>query len=260
MRLLLILLVFTSPFAAAFTVRYPTPPIENDVRAEFAREMTELALSKGAEPWTFVFNGLPMERARMEHELARGETVNVLMLPGRPTYDEKYLKVPVALDKGLLGLRVGLVMKDQKDIFEQIYTLEQLRALTVCSNKTWSVTKIFRDNNLPIIESTEFRHNFRQLMAKRCHYFSRGLSEIEHELEEYSEEFPGMTIDPYVVVNSDLAFYLYVSSRHPELHEALSDGLEKAKKDGSFDLLFDKYFGSTVQSLNLHGRTQIDLD
>lgn len=239
---------------------YPTPPIDGDVRAVFALDMVKMALSKQDASWVARLNGPAMERGRMEAELEKGTLINVLMLPKNAEYDKRFLKVRHNLDKGLLGYRVALVHQDNLNLFQSVETLKQLRELTVCASRKWSITKLFRSNSLPTLEQSEFRHNFLHLNLKHCDYLSRGLSEVLLEYSEYADEFKSIAIDPYITISSDQGYYLYVSPRHPDLHAALELGFEKANKDGSFERLFQQYYGATLTSLNFHERRVIKLE
>ena len=258
----LVLIMTTSALASSTEVVFPRPPVEIDARASYAQSVIELALSKTTEEYGeahFRYSDTPMERKRMELSVEQGDFANVLMVPGSNDFDERYILVPIPIDRGLLGYRVSLIHKESRNRFEGVKTLEALRRNRACLGEHWKITRIFEHNDLPVITDPQFKSLFRLLNHQRCEYFSRGIGEIIVEIDHWTREYPDLAVEPHVVLRTPQAFYLYVSRKHPQVAERLLMGLERAIEDKSFHALFQKRFSGDFETLGLSRRTTINL-
>jgi ABC-type amino acid transport substrate-binding protein len=67
-------------------------------------------------------------------------------------------------------------------------------------------------------------------------------------------------IDPQLLIIYPTATWFYVAKDNTALADALLQGLQQAEQDGSFDKLFQRYFGDALQRLQLEKRTRIMLE
>ena len=245
--------------AAGLKVQYPEAEKGADARSLLAKTMVELALKNQNQEWQFAFFPTEMERQRMEHELESGRTINVLLLPGTDDYDQRYLIVPIPVDRGLLGMRISFVSSQKVNRLQEVQTLADLQQHKICTGKKWNITKAFVHNKIPVMTSNEYRRNFTNLVRGGCLHFSRGLSEIEQEFNNFSGDYQDLAVDPYVLLSLPLAYYLYVSPAHPELHKAISEGLQNAVDNGQFFEVFDELFATQIERLGLENRRTIPL-
>lgn len=258
-----ILLLYSVPARAMDTVVMYPRAVEGDIRATYARAFTELALQKtetAEKDWQFLFSGLEMERSRMEFELSKGERVNLLLLPGNVTHDQKYRRIDHKLDRGLAGKRVFLIRRDRQHLFSLINNLNDLRRLSFVSGSKWNITRMMEQANLDILKWPSYQGMFAVLAAGRVDGFSRGVNEALPELAQNSEKHPDIVIEKQLLLETDLAFYLYAAPQHAVLANRIEKGLAAAKTDGSFDRVFQETFAKGLDKLDLANRTKITLD
>ena len=62
-----------------------------------------------------------------------------------------------------------------------------------------------------------------------------------------------------MVLHYPTAYYFYVHKDNQALADDIAAGLERAIADGSFDALFDRYYGEVVRHANLSNRRVFDL-
>lgn len=249
--------------AFAHEAVYPQTFVHNDPRGLYAKAVIELALSKTQDefgPAAFQFSKRPMERKRMEIEVERGINANVIMLPGNNGYDARFILVPIPIDKGLLGVRIGFVNRAMPDVLKGIASLADLKRLKACLGTNWNITEIFEFNQLPVQKSYKYEDLFHLIDKQRCDYFSRGVNEVFAEYNEMSGKYPNILIDRNLILRTPIAFYLYVSKLYPALAERLHRGLEMAYVDGSFDALFLEKMGDVIDKIRLQERTVVTLD
>lgn len=240
-------------------IHYPLTVEGGDAHTLIVETMIELALKNQQTPWSLEFLHLPMERVRQEAELAKGKFINVLMLPGSNTYDERFLLVPIPIDRGLIGLRLSFVRASERDQLKSVTNKNDLQTSVVCADKNWSVTKVFQENEIPVFKTNQYRQNFAALIRDKCDHFSRGVIEIEEEFELFSENYPDMVIDQHIALQIPMAFYLYVSPQYPKVHKALIDGLTAAVESGEFIRVFNEIYDVKIQRLGMASRIIIPL-
>jgi hypothetical protein len=250
--------------AAAMDVVKPFRAESDLVRYAFHYELLDQVLQRtvgdyGAysmQPYT-----APISSARGHQEAVRGELLNLLISDaGHKIIDEGMIPIPFPLDKGLLGYRVSLIRKENQAKIDQVKTLDDLRALKVGQGGGWGDVKIFEHNRVPIELSSTYEGVFAMLMRGRFDLFPRGATEVVQEMAAYGPQYPDLTIERHLLIKYPYAQFFYVSKSSPHLAKRLADGLEKMRRDGSFDALFNKHFARTLGTLGLPERTVIELE
>jgi hypothetical protein len=61
------------------------------------------------------------------------------------------------------------------------------------------------------------------------------------------------------VIHYPAAYYFYVRKGDKQLAKDIQIGLERAIADGSFDEIFDRYFGEKIKRLNMENRRIIPI-
>ena len=168
-----------------------------------------------------------------------------------------YLPVKVPIYKGLIGWRLALVTQAKQQIFADVTTLAELRQYNPGQRLNWSDYKIFKENGFTITSGASPRALAEMLVLDRFDFYPRAVIEIEMEQREYR----GMNIvrDPHLLILYKSAYVFYVAKDNVELAKVLTDGLHKAKADGSFDRLFERHFKALFERLDLPSRRIIEL-
>lgn len=92
---------------------------------------------------------------------------------------------------------------------------------------------------------------FNMLRKKRFDCFLRSVIEVEDELRQHP--------DLALVFRYPLALLFFVSPNYPELAQRIKLGLQRARKTGDFDRIFEEGFGSTIRRLKLDERVRLEL-
>lgn len=173
---------------------------------------------------------------RLRTALNQGK-VDVIWTPTSPEFEQQMLPVRVSLLKGLNDFRLLLIRKDQQAIFSQIRSLDDLRKLKGGMSSHWTDARVMRDNNLPLVEVVGYGRLFKMLAAGRFDYFSRGLYQIQSEVNFYPEL--QLQIEQDLILSYPNKVYFFVNRDNHALAERIETGLKLAQKDGSFDQLFN---------------------
>ncbi|BDQ37579.1 hypothetical protein SYK_19390 [Pseudodesulfovibrio nedwellii] len=190
--------------------------------------------------------------------LETGE-LSVLWLVRSQKRDKRYFPVPVKLTNGMIGKRVLLVPRDQKEDYKDVKTLRDFKELGKIGGfgTQWFDVGVWKANDLPYLEVTQWRLLYRMVAdeSRGVDYFSRGINEVMDEVENHSE----LVIEPHIMLVYNRDFIFYVSPTRPQLAETLRSALEEARDSGLVDQLIKKHWGKTFELLQPETRTIIPL-
>ncbi len=223
--------------------------------------LLELALRKTNTQWDAArIKELPyrLEDKRLRTGLMQG-MVDVLWTPTSAEFEQQLLPVRISLLKELNNYRLLLIRKDEQPIFSAIQSLADLRQLKGGMSSQWTDAKIMEHNNLPLAQVVGYGKLFKMLAAKRFDYFSRGLYQIQSEVNFYPEL--ELQIEQDLMLSYPNEVYFFVNKNNPDLAKRLEAGLKIAQRDGSFDQLFNSIprYQWGMALLKKHQRRVIEL-
>jgi hypothetical protein len=251
-----VLLLVVHGAAADEVVRFPRPEFEGDRRSEYALQLLKLALSKVGPEYRVEFAELPMNQDRAVLELEAGRVIDVAPLPSSAEREARLLAVRIPINKGVLGLRLGLVRKGDAALLADVKTLDDLKQVRLAQGQGWPDVEILRANGLSVIAAPSYEGLFKMLVGNRFDYFPRSALEI---WDEQARNADTMEIDPHIALHYYYDAYYMLNRANTRLAEIIRQGLEKAIADGSADRLFDQYYGERMRQANLDKRVIIEL-
>lgn len=144
--------------------------------------------------------------------------------------------IRVPLFKGLLGMRVLFIRKEDQFVFDKIKTLDDLRDLVAGQGAHWPDTKILRDNGLRVVTAMESKSLLKMLNAKRFDYFPRGVVEAWYESDINNDR--SLTVEKNILLVYPSDLYFYVTADNKELAQRIEKGLKILIDNGEFDRYF----------------------
>ena len=257
-RLLILFISQTLLWAESLAAEEPlvVRHYQHQERYEFGRAVLELALSKISKPYVIE------DPINQDVNEGRGE---LLLLKNRydlewiSASDErecKLIAIKIPLYRGILGLRLLLVRKEDHEKISRIKTIQELRHYTGGHGLHWQDLPIYFENELPVHANVKYEALFEQLKRKRFDYFHRGINEV---WEEYERHKDSLSIADNIMLFYPHPIYFYVSPNRPLLAEDLKNGLLKSLDDGSFRKLFIKFHGDKINRAQLDKRNIIKL-
>jgi hypothetical protein len=203
-----------------------------------------------------------MSSQRIAQELLMpGGRINIIARATSPELEKNFLPVRLPIDRGLLGYRIFLVREADLPRFAAVRTLDDLRKLRVGQGKDWIDVPILSKGGFNVVEGSSYRGLFAMLDAGRFDFFSRGIDEAGREFQERQASYPTMAIEPTLLLEYPLPLYFFLR-RDDEgrmLAQRIEAGMEMMIKDGSLNLLFQKYKGESIRSGALHKRRVLHL-
>lgn len=163
---------------------------------------------------------------------------DVIWLVSTDVRERQLLPIRTPLLKGLSGYRSLMIRKDKQSLFNTIKTEQQLALLSAGQGADWPDTAILQHNGYNVVPVSNFLALFDMLEDDRFDYFPRGVTEIAAELKHYVDK--PLAVEANFMLYYPSPVYFFVCPQKPELARRISQGIEQAIVDGSFDRLFEQ--------------------
>ena len=97
-------------------MRFPKPEFDGDRRYDYALQLLQLALSKTGTEYRIEAAEFAMNQERQVLEIEAGRTIDVGPIPSSAEREARLLPIRIPVNKGMLGWRLGLIRKGDKDL------------------------------------------------------------------------------------------------------------------------------------------------
>jgi ABC-type amino acid transport substrate-binding protein len=251
-------LILQSAAACADTViHYPRPETGADHLSQYPLRLLQQALHGAERDYRVELYPVRMQQARALLRLENSEGIDVVTTMTSAEREARLQPIRIPLDKGVWGLRLLLINKASAGKFAAIASAAQLKPLLAGQGSNWPDTAILRGNGMRVYGAPAgYEVLYRMLETGNIDYFPRSVTEIwgEHQLHR-----DALMIEPALVLRYRTAVYFFVRKSDTRLAADLQNGLERMLADGSFEKLFQKFFGEQIRRAALKDRRVIDL-
>jgi hypothetical protein len=237
-------------------IRLARPAFHVDPKKWYPLHLLEAAIRASEEPGTVrVVDRMTDSRALIELSVPEGQVDVVVGMPSQER-DEKLLRVPVPLYKGLFGLRLLVVRRGEAANWRAVRDLPSLRAKLLLQGADWPDTSIMSANGLQLRTAAKVPQLYEMLLRGEGDAFPRGATEAAGEVvwqEQRVEIVPGLGLR----YHTDLFFY--VRRHDTPLAQQLQRGLLALNRSGALDRLLLDHHGEDLRVADLRGRRWIEL-
>ena len=251
-----LLLMWHAAAPATEVVRFPKPEFEGDHRYDYALQLLQLALSKSGVDYRIQLAEFSMNQERQVVEIEAGRNLDVGPIPSSAEREARLLPIRIPVNKGVLGWRLGLIRKGDEHLIEGVNTLDELKGVRLAQGQEWPDTQILQANGIPVITAPKYEGLFKMLAGKRFDYFPRSVMEI---WDEQALNAATLEVEPHLALHYFYDAYFMVNRKNSKLAQDIQDGLERSIADGSFDKIFQQYYGERLRKAHLETRTVIEL-
>lgn len=162
------------------------------------------------------------------------------------------LPIRFPIDKGLLGMRLLLIHKSQAGRFRGIVRVEDIKSMLAGQGSDWPDTQILRNNGFRVYTTANYAGLFQMLGNARIDYFPRSITEVWAEAERYAAA--GLIVEPTLMLRYPTASYFFVNRHRAKLAADIAAGLDAMQADGSFDKLFQQFYGDVTKRASIGSR------
>ncbi len=264
LQVLLCCLCFNA-HAADMRLVYPRYFTVQDSTGDYDWIVLRAALEKTAArfgPYKLAPSKEPLSVARLLQEMSYPEgSINVFARATDPELEKKYTTIPIPIDRGLMGMRLLVVRKDDLPRFAAIRTLDELKRLSAGQGKGWIDADVLAAAGIGVVEAPRADALYAMLEAGRFDFFPRALDEAPREFEMQHKTRPSITIEPTLMLRYTLPRYFFVrrDADGDKLAVRIKAGMEMMVQDGSLAALFRQYKGPLIERAAIGKRHIIDL-
>ncbi|WP_246261177.1 transporter substrate-binding domain-containing protein [Alteromonas ponticola] len=256
---LVVCLLPLSAMSATWSLTYPRPIEEGDLRDEYPLALLTLALEKTGVKYSL----LPSERILLQgkalRQLKENREINVMWSMTDLQRERDLLPIRIPIGKGLIGWRVFLIAKNAQPLFDDVTSLQDLITLNPVQGEEWPDTKILQANGFNVVTVKDHKRGFSAVTTNRAHFFPRSVIEILQELKIPSIANELM-LEANLAIHYPTAMYFFVNKGNTTLARLIETGLQRAIVDGSFDALFLSSYEETLKRLDLDNRRVFHLE
>ncbi len=246
-------------YSATWSLTYPRPIEEGDLRDEYPLALLTLALEKTGVKYTLLPSDRILLQGRALRQLKENREINVMWSMTDTQREKDLLPIRIPIGKGLIGWRVFLIPKSTQSRFDSVSSLQQLISLNPVQGEEWPDTKILQANGFNVVTVKDHKRAFDAVTTNRAHFFPRSVIEVQQELKVPSVANELMVEDG-LAIHYPTAMYFFVNRGNTTLARLIETGLQRAIDDGSFDALFLSSYEETLKHLNVENRKVFHLD
>ncbi|WP_256772279.1 amino acid ABC transporter substrate-binding protein [Alteromonas stellipolaris] len=144
--------------------------------------------------------------------------------------EKQHRAIRIPIMGGFFGKRIMLIRANDNR-FDAPLSLESLKSMRAVQGYDWPDTRIFRHNNIPVLETT-YQASFRIVAEGFADMFPRSVMEIQYELDKQPDST--LKIEPHLLVSYDSPLFYFVASDQEALANRISEGLTILLASGEF--------------------------
>jgi hypothetical protein len=255
--LCLIFVLSASAVAGSIVVVYPRAEDQSDARAIYPVKVLEMALRHVGKDYVVKPSDVAMLQGRALTQLRVNKNIDVLWTVPSAAREGGLVRIPIPLDKGLIGWRLLLLKRQNLEEFAHLRLPDELQARIAGQGHDWPDTEILRTNGYKVDGVVGYESLFKTLALGSIDYFPRSVMEIWAEVDSHKAQ--GIVIEPTIVLHYPSAFYFYVNKSNVVLAVDIEAGMEKIIADGTLDKLFHQTFDSSLNKAKLQTRRVVEL-
>lgn len=244
--------------AAATVVRFPRSDGPEPKAEHYPVRLLRMALARSSGDYALQAAGPLMRQSRALLELQHARTIDVMWTMTSQQREKDLLPIRIPLDRGLIGWRLLLIRAHDLARFKALRQVADLRALEALQGHDWPDTDILRANGFRVQTASAYNGMFQMLASGRVDYFPRATFEIWDEAAQHARN--GLVVAPGLALHYPSAFYYFVNKANAALAADIESGIKRMLADGSYDRLFEAYYGKLVSRAALPGRRVFNLE
>lgn len=204
-----------------------------------------------------------MTEERQLRELAKKDSkLNVMIRETNKEFEKKFLPIRVPIDRNLIGYRVLLIDKKNKDLFKNVNTIEDLKKITLGQGAGWGDVDILKLAGFQVVTEVYYDKIFEGLMKGDFQAFPRSITEVVDEFDKRKTKMPDLMIEENILLYYPLPTYFWFprNEHGRKLRARVQEGIEIIQANGVFEKLFDQYYRGHVAGLKLKKRKLFKID
>lgn len=223
-----------SQYAEIAQIQVPKARSVHDVSYDYYFGLLKRALQLGAHGRTLpnIVVTLDMEQGRAVRELAVHRSIDLVWMGTDARKEQQLRPIRIPLERGLMRFRKFTIHHDFAGNLDQVSSLKPLQKLITCQGLDWPDNQVLSHAGFTLMTSPVYENLFKQVNARRCDLFPRGLHEGEAELRERQQLYPALQRYQDIMLHYPFGIYFFTSKDNETLALWLEDGLRQMTESG----------------------------
>lgn len=259
LRILLVISIvqfaFTTPVAGATEKIFVTAiPSETN---RYCIGLLKRAIAHSGASYQFEDFYAFSETQMREIDFVNSGKVSVMWTGTSEKLEEELLPIRIPVFRGFLGHRIFVIAEGTQQRFDNVRSLDDLRAFTLGQGTGWSDTPILEANNLNVVKTPKYNSLFQMVDAGRFDAFPRGVLEIWGEMVVQGEgNGLKIEVEDNIMLVYKMPMYFFVAKENTKLAKDIETGLLKMLDNGEFNEYFfnDPMIKAAMENGNLAKR------
>jgi hypothetical protein len=255
---------FQPVFSQKMVIHYMPPAEELELVKAYNLELLNLALERTRDRYgdfeIVTQSNSSLEQQSALKSLNERKEIHVVPTMTEANREKVFIPVRVPLYKGLFGIRLMMIHAEEKSRLDLATSELLLKKLTFIQGADWPDTHVLQANGFQVKTFGAKDQMIQALITRSGDVYPRGLVEIWDEIA--LEKGSPLAVQATVCLYYPAAIYFFLqrSVEGKRVAERLETGLLKAVDDGSFDAVFNKYWGDIIKKADLSGKKIIRLN
>ncbi|WDP91534.1 MAG: ABC transporter substrate-binding protein [Desulfobacter sp.] len=259
-HLLIAALVMGSISTAAGKTLHYNSLSEAEPWTPYIKEVIAQALKAGDPSTTYRLEPCKkkMVQARALETLRKGRELDIYWTMTSKTREQGLGVIRIPLLKGMLGQRLVVIRKADKEKFHAIATMADAKAFSYGQGHDWPDADILESAGFKVARSAQYKKLMQMLDKNRFDAFPLGMNEIWAEVEKRPQL--NVMVDTKIVLSYKAPVFLFLKHSDTELQNTLRRGLDLIIKNKTLDGLFNRYYKDPILRTDLSRRLIFKLD
>lgn len=228
------------------------------VRNPFVADLLDLITKNQGYQLKLNYHKDQLLQGRALRELSSGQSIDLTWSVTTTEREKELRAIKIPIYQGLIGWRVAFIHPNSQSRFSQVRGRDDLKQFVAAQRFDWPDFEILKDNGLPVEGNISFVRIPKALQEGLVDYFPRSVLEVAREAKR--ERNQGLIVENNLLLKYKSAYYFFVNHSNTKLANIIERGFKQALSDGSYQLLFNKYYGKDLAELQLDKRKVIELN
>jgi hypothetical protein len=227
------------------TVRYNILTDNPDAKQSYYIDLLSLILAASQDKYgeyQLIPVTLDMSQGRTSIMVQQGEGIDVTWRMTSKALENDLQAVYIPMLKGLMGVRIAIIRREDVDTFSPNLSLAQLKLLSAGQGHDWPDSDILRHNGFDVIEGRA-SSMLAMLEKRRFDYFPRAIHEPWLEIENKTK----FVIDEHFLLKYPAPMYFFTNKKNQRLAQRIKYGFTNLIESGAFDEFF--YHHTVTQNI-----------
>ncbi len=244
---------------STMTYIYNAPESVLDKRYDYQWAILETALRKTVPThgaYRMVKSEFMTESRQIDELVRASGRLTVMYLDTTPELEKKLVPIRIPVDRNLVGYRVLLIRKSDRQKFAAVKSLDDLRTFSFGQGLGWVDVNILRANKFRVVTGSNYDGLFDMLVHQRFDAFPRGADEITDEYESRKASMPALHIESDILIYYPLPMYFWFANTDEGrlMAARVEEGMRMMLDDGTYDNIFEEYQRENIDMLRLGQR------